>query len=401
MQHEIVPATLVDSIAGLKHGGTFKVLKVLLRHKLVHHDSSKYDGYRLTTLGYDFLAIKALVNRGAISSVGRQIGVGKESDVFEVADDEGRVMALKLHRLGRTSFRAVKSKRDYMRRGSHFSWLYLSRLAALKEFAFMKALGDRGLPVPEAIDCNRHAVLMSLIDAYPLVQVKSLENPESVYNNLMDLLCRLASLGLVHCDYNEFNVLIDEKEDLTLIDFPQMVSISHANAPELFDRDVDCIMRFFAKKLGFIGGSRPSFQLAQSDIEGCIDAELKASGFLNEHQEELDRYVVGVWGSTSHTDEENESEEDEDEDEGGAVSSSSECMVGDEEEGKEEEDYGSVPQIKTMKIQTPDSRAVAATLIEEKRLASRRVAIASASRNAAKLKNKGARKGAGHCIGID
>lgn len=37
------------------------------------------DGFRLTYLGYDFLAIKTLVNRGVFSSVGRQIGVGKES----------------------------------------------------------------------------------------------------------------------------------------------------------------------------------------------------------------------------------------------------------------------------------------------------------------------------------
>jgi RIO-like serine/threonine protein kinase len=39
---------------------------------------------RLTYMGYDFLAIKALVARGHISGVGRQIGVGKESDIFEV-----------------------------------------------------------------------------------------------------------------------------------------------------------------------------------------------------------------------------------------------------------------------------------------------------------------------------
>ena len=37
------------------------------------------DGFRLTYLGYDFLAIKTLVNRGIFSAVGRQIGVGKES----------------------------------------------------------------------------------------------------------------------------------------------------------------------------------------------------------------------------------------------------------------------------------------------------------------------------------
>ena len=34
----------------------------------------RYDGYRLTYLGYDYLAIKALVNRGVIAGVGRQVG---------------------------------------------------------------------------------------------------------------------------------------------------------------------------------------------------------------------------------------------------------------------------------------------------------------------------------------
>lgn len=216
MQHEIVPASLVDSIAGLKHGGTYKCLKVLLRHKLVHHDGKKYDGYRLTSLGYDFLAIRALTARGSIAAVGRQIGVGKESDVFEVVDDEGKVMALKLHRLGRTSFRAVKSKRDYVKRGNHFSWLYLSRLAALKEFAFMKALGDNGLPVPEAIECNRHAVLMSLVGGYPMVQVKEFMHAKQVYTDCMKILVRLAQLGLVHCDFNEFNLLVSRNHMLLI-----------------------------------------------------------------------------------------------------------------------------------------------------------------------------------------
>jgi RIO kinase 2 len=49
-----------------------------------------------------------------------------------VLSEDGEVLALKLHRLGRTSFRAVKAKRDYLGSRSSFSWLYLSRLAALK-----------------------------------------------------------------------------------------------------------------------------------------------------------------------------------------------------------------------------------------------------------------------------
>ena len=53
------------------------------------------------------------------------------------------------------------------------SWLWLSRLAAAKEYAFMEALGSAGFPVPRAIDHNRHAVLMSLVNAVPLVQVRA------------------------------------------------------------------------------------------------------------------------------------------------------------------------------------------------------------------------------------
>ena len=37
----------------------------------------------------------------------------------------------------------------------------------------MSALGSHGFPVPVAIENNRHAVLMSLVDAFPLVQVTS------------------------------------------------------------------------------------------------------------------------------------------------------------------------------------------------------------------------------------
>ena len=54
---------------------------------------------------------------------------------------------MKLHRLGRTSFRNIKTKRDYHGKRKNTSWLYLSRLSAVKEFAFMKALYERKFPV--------------------------------------------------------------------------------------------------------------------------------------------------------------------------------------------------------------------------------------------------------------
>jgi hypothetical protein len=36
------------------------------------------------------------------------------------------------------SFRAIKEKRDYMGKRKSASWMYMSRLAAQKEWAFMK-----------------------------------------------------------------------------------------------------------------------------------------------------------------------------------------------------------------------------------------------------------------------
>jgi len=126
------------------------------------------DGYRLTNTGYDYLALKSLTLRGSVSSFGNQIGIGKESNIYVVADEEGTPICLKLHRLGRTCFRNVKAKRDYHGRRHKASWLYLSRISATREFAYMSALYDRGFPVPKPIDFNRHCVLMDLVKGWPM-----------------------------------------------------------------------------------------------------------------------------------------------------------------------------------------------------------------------------------------
>ena len=413
VQHEIVPAQLVDTIAGLKHGGTFKCLRNLCRHKLVHHDAQKYDGYRLTTLGYDFLAIRTLVARGAIAGVGRQIGVGKESDVFEVSDDDGNIMALKLHRLGRTSFRAVKSKRDYMKRGNHFSWLYLSRLAALKEFAFMQALGQAGLPVPRAIECNRHAVLMSLVHAHPMVQVRELLNPRRVYEECMGVVVRLAQLGLVHCDLNEFNLLISDEEELTLIDFPQMVSMSHPNARELFERDVEGVVRFFERKLGYLPEGdegldfqriRPKFddvvQSGGGGSVGLLDEQLRASGFKKEHEHALERFVLDRRGGgeddgEASDDEDTGSESEEEEDVEAKTSSpeNSNSNSSKEEDQEEEEEDVAAQLDDSLRLGADTEAEVIARAAEQRKKAARRAAMAKVSRNASKGKNKGKKKG--------
>lgn len=57
-----------------------------------------------------------------------------------------------------------------------------------------------------------------------------MEDPASVYSELMDLIVKLANHGLIHGDFNEFNLILDNDDHVTMIDFPQMISASHANA---------------------------------------------------------------------------------------------------------------------------------------------------------------------------
>lgn len=41
---------------------------------------------------------------------------------------------------------------------------------------------------------------------------------------------KLANHGLIHGDFNEFNLMMNDDDRVTMIDFPQMVSTSHINA---------------------------------------------------------------------------------------------------------------------------------------------------------------------------
>ncbi|XP_055388835.1 serine/threonine-protein kinase rio2-like [Condylostylus longicornis] len=248
--HELVPTTLIERIANLRRTGVRTVLGNLLKHKLLAHDGQAYDGYKLTYLGYDFLALRTFVARGHLVGVGMRMGVGKESDIHICEGADGRIVILKLHRLGRVSFRAVKRQRDYLGHRQSASWMYLARLAAAKEFAYMKALHEHDFPVPEPIDVNRHAILMEYIDAFPFSQVRELQHPKQVLETLMGLVVKMAECGLIHGDFNEFNLMISDEEKITMIDFPQIVSAHHPNADTYFARDVECVRSLFKSKFG-------------------------------------------------------------------------------------------------------------------------------------------------------
>lgn len=114
-----------------------------------------------------------------------------------------------------------------------------------------------------------------------MTQVAVIPHPKQVYQYLIDLIIKLAEHGLVHGDYNEFNLMIDDDEEVTMIDFPQMVSTSHPEAKFFFERDVKCIQTYFNKHYGLVFEGMPS--LDDDITKNCdMDQEVKASGFLKE-----------------------------------------------------------------------------------------------------------------------
>uniref|UniRef100_A0A915KND0 Serine/threonine-protein kinase RIO2 n=1 Tax=Romanomermis culicivorax TaxID=13658 RepID=A0A915KND0_ROMCU len=321
--HEIVPTPLVANIASLAHGGVGKKLRELAMHSLLAFEQGKrYAGFRLTNLGYDYLALHALCSREVVTFLGIQIGVGKESDIYLVADSKESEYVAKFHRLGRTSFRKIREKRDYHARRAKISWIYLSRLAAAKEFAFMKALHDRGFPVPKPIDFSRHCVIMELIRGNPLCHIhidkqnlagdcgSNDDNSETeseigdarsvkyadaefsaakLYDQLMKLIVDLAESGLIHGDFNEFNIMLTKDNKPVLIDFPQMVSTSHPNAEWYFNRDVECVRTFFRRRFNFETDYRPYFE--EVSKFSSLDIELAASGFTKQMNDDLEEEI--------------------------------------------------------------------------------------------------------------
>lgn len=338
--HEVVPTPLIISLSGLS-SSTHRSISSLAKVNLIARlKNAKYDGYRLTYGGLDYLALNTYRKRKDVYSVGNQIGVGKESDIFVVADENGTQRVLKIHRLGRISFRTVKANRDYLRKRSGGSWMYMSRLAAMKEFAFMTALREAGFPVPEPLSQSRHTIVMSLIDAFPMRQISKVPNPATLYAELIAMILRLAQHGLIHGDFNEFNILVreesntatagtEQEENITLIpiliDFPQMVSMDHVNAEYYFDRDVNCIKRFFERRFRYTSSEKGPFfkdakKLVGTDGVQRLDVSVEASGFSRKMAKELEAYMkeVGVDGDgdpdAARGDEESEGGEQDDED---------------------------------------------------------------------------------------
>lgn len=219
----------------------------------------------------------------------------------------------------------------------------------------MCVLHREGFPVPEPLAWSRHTVVMEFIDSFPLRGIESIPDPGKLYAELMDMIVQLAKRGLIHGDFNEFNILIKEKTLASgkvllqpiLIDFPQTVSTNHSNAKWYFDRDVECIRRYFERKFKYTSNEpAPSFEdaIKGADPKKRLDVEVEASGFSRKMGKELERFIESTGNVQNEVeaqearndgeeeDDEGDEEEDDDEEEEEEVAADEEVDAGADEE---------------------------------------------------------------------
>jgi RIO kinase 2 len=250
--YEHAPADAISNQAELPLSEIEYRLPILIKKGLVQGWRGQYVGYSITTAGYDTLAINTLVQANIIEAFGKPLGVGKESDVYDALTPDERRVALKFHRLGRTSFKKTKRKRGYTIKYSYTpDWHHQSRIAAEKEYRSLKLLYPKGVAVPEPIKRTRHVLVMGMIEGAELYHYPELPDAQAVYNEILVNVKRAyRDAHLIHGDLSPFNIILQPNQHILIIDWPQNVSTKHPNAKQLLERDLRNVLTFFKRKYG-------------------------------------------------------------------------------------------------------------------------------------------------------
>jgi RIO kinase 2 len=217
-------------------------LKRLVKFGLI---SKSNIGYTLLVTGLDIYVLKILSNSNIITAIGPQIGIGKEAEVYLAHDSLEQDKILKMFRLGRSSFKQIKRKRD-VNTGTN-SWLLLNIETAKKEYDILTYLKDSSTSFPTPLNRSFHCIVMEPIYGSRLSDIENLDYPELVLEKIISNMTIAYRKGYINGDLNEYNILVND-DNIFILDWPQAVRVDATNADVLLTRDVNNIIKFFSRK---------------------------------------------------------------------------------------------------------------------------------------------------------
>lgn len=217
-------------------------LKRLVKFGLI---SKSNIGYTLLVTGLDIYVLKILSNKNIITAIGPQIGIGKEAEVYLAHDSLEQDKILKMFRLGRSSFKQIKRKRD-VKTGTN-RWLLLNIETAKKEYDILTYLKDSSISFPSPLYRSFHCIVMEPIYGSRLSDIENLDYPELVLEKIISNMTIAYRKGYINGDLNEYNILVND-DNIFILDWPQAVRVDSTNADVVLTRDVNNIIKFFSRK---------------------------------------------------------------------------------------------------------------------------------------------------------
>ncbi|HEU4481447.1 MAG TPA: RIO1 family regulatory kinase/ATPase [Nitrososphaeraceae archaeon] len=243
--HQIINNHNILSYSNLHKDRVKYAVESLLKLKLI---SKTQNGFKLLTAGLDVYALKLLVDSGIILGIGNSLGIGKESDVVEAISEIQQQRAVKFFRIGRISFTDTKRKRSLEKNKNVNNWLLINIEAAKREYDFLVKLKSTKMNIATPYFRSMHSIVMDRIYGLRLIEIRNLPNPIEIFDKVFEQIRISYNEKIINGDLSEYNILLDENNDIWIIDWPQAVTLEHPNAEFLIRRDLHNIIRYFRRK---------------------------------------------------------------------------------------------------------------------------------------------------------
>jgi RIO kinase 1 len=258
--------------------------------------------------------LQALIDDGIIDAVLRPLKSGKEAAVYVVQRGD-EVLCAKVYKdMAQRSFQArvqyqegrkVRGSRAMRAMGKATKFGRKEQETAWKntEVDALYTLHDAGVSVPRPHGYFHGVLLMELVtddEGYSAARLGevdlSAEQARWYHAELVRDVVRMLSLGLIHGDLSEYNVLVTGQGPV-IIDFPQVVSAAGNNAArDMLLRDVHNIRDSLARSAPELSDSHYGEEMWALYEKGELraDAELTGKFTFNTRQADLGAVLMSI-----------------------------------------------------------------------------------------------------------